>query len=104
MDHVGLKGHAKAVLEYVCTVYGHSIARVTSANRSNVKMSSQGDDFEDNLDISDHAQGPQVGGNSDFFHGDKQHGAVAQTLVETMERIIDERLEKKSNSCKRLQF
>ena len=33
MDHVGLKGHAKAVLEYVCTVYGHSIARVTSANR-----------------------------------------------------------------------
>ena len=32
---MGLKGHAKAVLEYVCTAYGHSIARVTSANRSN---------------------------------------------------------------------
>ena len=35
MDHVGLKGHAEAVLEYVCTVYGHSIAHVTSSNRSN---------------------------------------------------------------------
>ena len=70
---------------------------MTSANRSNFKMSSQGDDFEDNFDISDHAQGPQVGGNSDFFHGDEQHGAVAQNLVETMERIIDDRLEKSQN-------
>ena len=67
-------------------------------------MSSQGDDFEDNLDISDHAQGPQVGGNSDFFHGDEQHGAVAQNIVETMERIIDERLEKCQNHANVFSF